>query len=490
MIVSISFAKAKRKMKQILRLKRLLIRMAAAFGFLMALVFFCAVSIAAGADLQYLSRSSEDYFKYTANAPKRKIEDEAHARAYALSFLESRYVQCADAQNAAITFENGEWTVASHAPAKENQPLLRFDENGVISLFDHTFSIGQTRPSDNPYDNSVMDARRRETWNFTYQFADVMLPGISYESGGSVSDVTDGKGRYVSFPTGNTLTLNAHRFVMQVEPVLKVMAFELIAEKGLSVYTLSQTPLPGQSVGDTLTDYVIGLETEKGPFLAWSLEDKACLSMQMPVLYAQYKEKLGNYTLIDEVTSHAHGIPDDAAIAQEDALKIAQDVLEQDFAVDMDDLSHFQTYYGFYMDDSSAPVWEVIFAARTVPQYIVTIASRTGEVISLYGTNQGQIIKELLGASGRQSVPKEGAIALAQNALTTYLGMSSDEVAGMKIVKADRIEDDSLWAMRGINRPFWVIRFAMGDGMNYSILLDAQTGMILVVLEPGTIGEG
>ncbi len=490
MIVSISFAKIKRKMKQILRLKRLLIRMAAAFGFLMALVFSCAVSKAAGADLQYLSRSSEDYFKYTANAPQQKIVDEAHARAYALSFLESIYVQCADAQNAAITFENGEWTVAAHAPAQEDQPLLRFDENGVVSLFDHTFSIGQTRPSDNPYDNIVMDARTTEIWNFTYQFADTMLPGISYESIGIVSDVTDGIGRYILFSSSNSLTRNAHRFVVQVEPVLKVMAFELTAEKGLSVYTLSQTPLPGQSVGDTLTDYVIGLETEKGPFLAWSLEDKAWLSMQMPVLYAQYKEKLGNYTLIDEVTSHAHGIPDDAAIAQEDALKIAQDVLEQDFAVGMDDLSHFQTYYGFYMDDSSAPVWEVIFAARTVPQYTVTIGARTGKVVSLYGANQGQIIKDPLAAGGRQRVPREGAIALAQNALITYLGMSSDEVAGLKIVKADRIEDESVWSMRGINKPFWMVGFAMGDGMDYSVLLDAQTGMILVVLEPGTIGNG
>ena len=461
-----------------------IVRKSVAVASALAFTAVLALSFAASG-----ASAEEAHFKYTFNAPQQKIVDEAHARAYALSFLESIYVQCADAQNAAITFENGEWTVAAHAPAKENQPLLRFDENGVISLFDHTFSMGQTRPSDNPFDNGVLDARRTEIWNFTYQFADAMLPGINYESGGSQSDVTDGKGRYVIFTTGNTLTRNAHRFVVQVEPILKVVAFELTAEKNLSVFTLSPNPLPGQLAGVTLTDYVLGLEAEKGPFLAWSLEDKAKLSMQMPVLYAQYKEKLGNYTLIDEVTSHTHGVPDDAAIARGDALKIAQDVLEQEFAAGMDDLSTLQTYYGFYVDDSSAPVWEVIFAASTVPQYTVTIGARTGRVIRLYGANQGQVVKDPLGAGGRQSVPREGAIALAQNALVTYLGMSSDEVAGLTSVKADRIEDTSLWSMRGINKPFWVIGFAMGEG-HYSVLLDAQTGMILVVLEPGTIGEG
>ena len=454
------------------------------------LVFYISGETA-GAAFKHAAGASQENYKYTPNAPREIIADEAQARAYALRFLESRYVQCADAQNAAITFEQGEWVVAAHAPAKVNQPLLRFDENGVISFFDHTFSIGQTRPSANPYDeNSIEEGRRIEIWNFMYQFADYMLPGVSYESYGMISDVTDERGRYITFSTGNIFARNVHRFVVQVEPVLKIMAFELTADKRLSVYALAQTPLPEQLAGNTLTDYVLGLEVEKGPFFTWSLGDKAALSMQMPVLYAKYKEKLGDYTLMDDVRAHTHGVPDDAAITQEETLIIAQNALKQYLSVDMGELSALETYYGFYVDDSSAPIWEVIFAKRTVPQYTVTIGARTGKIVCLYGANQGLQMIDPLAAGGRQSVPKEGAIALAQNALTAYLGMSSDEVAGLKVVMASYIENDSIWMMRGIYKPFWVVGFAIKDGMDYSVLLDAKTGMILVVHEPGTISNG
>ncbi len=459
-----------------------------AFTAVLALSF--ATSETSEAQVQSITKAVDAFSTYVANAPRTQIADEAAARAYANAFLESTYVQCADAADAAITFENGEWTVAAHAPAPEGDPLLRFDGEGVVSFYNHTFSIGETKPSENPYNDSMINAGLTEIMNFTYQFADTMLPGVNYESIGLLGDVTDGAGRYITFSTSNALVTGAHRFVVQAEPVLKVLAFELTAEKRLSVYGNAQQTTPELAEKVSLSDFIIGLEAEMGPFMTWSLEDKAKLSMQMPVLYAQYKENLGNYTLIGEATAHTHSMPATDDISREEALAIAQDVLAQDFALSREDLSKFQTHYGFYADDSSAPVWEVIFAAGTVPQYTAIIGSRTGKVVSLYGVKQGEVIKDLRAAGGRQSVPKEGAIALAQNALVTYLGMSSDEVAGLKVVKADRIEEDWIWAMRGITKPFWIVGFAIGDGMDYSVLLDAKTGMILVVHEPDTIANG
>ncbi len=116
------------------------------------------------------------------------------------------------------------------------------------------------------------------------------------------------------------------------------------------------------AVRQTQQDAMARWESEKGPFAFWSAADKAAFS-------AQYLDG-------------SLGVPDDKAISQEEAERIAKAELQTKYEATQEDLDSWKTGFAFSIADPGTPCWQVSFYdSHNNFKAAVFVAAYTGEVI-------------------------------------------------------------------------------------------------------------
>lgn len=463
-----------------------------------AFALLCAVVLAVSF-LTAEAKKAADTTEVFASLPtvsqralRTDIPDEAAAKNYAEAFLSSAFAQAGSISGLEITEADGAYTATASFASGATQAALRFDTQGVVLSYDNTGAIGETAPSKDPFDDSDLAPALKQIMAFADRFMYGYLPGVGYESVGVTEDVTDAAGRYVTLVTGNANVHPAHRFVIQAEPELKVLAFSLLADKEKAVYDDPVGFAPSIDSETTLEMVYDAMKQEKGAFIAWTPEDKAALCAQLPLLMAEYKEKLGDFMALSEVRAHRYSLPGENSIAGEEAERIARHALAQEFALSQEDFSLYRACLAYYTDDPALPMWEVSFAADGIAQYVVRISAANGKVTDTFGPAAGRQATAPDGQAAALALSKEQAEALARQALAAYLGMEEDAVKALYLTNCNWSAYDSVWAYRGLSGPIWDVVFGIESPghEDYEVVLDAQTGWILAVMDPKTIPNG
>ncbi len=425
-------------------------------------------------------------------AMRTDIPDEAAAKIYAEAFMKNAFVKADGLSGVEIAKEGGVYTATASFASGATQAVLRFDTKGVVLSYDNTGALGETAPSKNPFSDSDLTPALKHVIAFADRFMYGYLPGVGYESVGVTEDVTGAAGRFVTLVTGNANVYPAHRFVIQTEPELRVLAFSLLADKEKAVYDDPVGFAPSIDSQTTLEMVYDAMKQEKGAFIAWTPEDKAALCAQLPLLMAQYKEKLGDVMALSEVRAHRYSLPGENGIAGEEAERIARHELALAFALGQEDFNSLQACLAYYTDDPSLPMWEVSFAADAVPQYVVRISAANGRVTDTFGPAAGRQATALGGQAPVLSLTKEQAEALARQALAAYLEMEGNAAESLYLSACQWSAYDSIWAYRGLSGPVWDVVFGIESPghEDYEVVLDAQTGWVLAVMDPVTIPNG
>ena len=428
-------------------------------------------------------------------APRVAITQETEAIAYTRHFFKREYVYIGPVRTVDVIYADGEWHATAHFLDGWPDATLRFDNQAVITGYSHAAMIGETADSPTPYTESTISA---DVYTFVDNFAKFTLPGISFETITLKKDFSDGNARYLQFYTSTNTAAVAHQVIVQVEPVLRIVAFELMADKALSVYgeSVSSTSVPGNA--ESLAGYIGRMVLTKGPWNVWSLPDKAELSARMPLLLAQYKDHLGDMGEISSVWSHAHGVPSDKDITLGDALSVAQTALAEKFAVSFAYTEGLTPAYSYYVDDPKRPTFDVHFLRGGMIRYSVQVDARTAGTVSIYDALAPCVSRTpppAGGVPGPKDMTKEAAVDLARQALVDKLHLTRTQAGELLIAKAEYVTYHKYWMSHGVTSPFWYIGFVRKEfektrGMEYLVILDAATGRLFVIHDPTNISNG
>ncbi len=126
---------------------------------------------------------------------------------------------------------DGMWYINAFAPAKALPYRLAFDAYGmIVSYANGTVYYANAYPAASPITDSSEEGIR--LLQYVTAFCDAMLPGVSsaFEVIRIDADAKNDDGRYLTITTGNGRTRLAHSFIMQIEPVVRVLAFEPMDE--------------------------------------------------------------------------------------------------------------------------------------------------------------------------------------------------------------------------------------------------------------------
>lgn len=153
---------------------------------------------------------------------------------------------------------------------------------------------------------------------------------------------------------------------------------------------------------------------EEKYFYDWSLEEKAMLSQSMkPEIdaflaanpeYAKYLEERGYGPEYYNITRHTYGLPDDRAIAQDEAQKIAHDAILSQLKAEqayLDGAGKINVYYD--VTDSERHLWKFFFNTSNLavyPEdswgYFVSLDAYTGEIVKIYPREVGMDMIDLM----------------------------------------------------------------------------------------------
>ena len=173
---------------------------------------------------------------YVPNPPKavegfadfRSITTEQDAIRYSKEFLKSVAVGT-DTQKFTFKADRGDgtWFAAGFEPAKALPYSLIFDESGMITFYaNHTVYLGDAYPVIGPIIDATEEGKRY--FQYVTAFCDTMLPGVSSAISGMhiYLDTKNEDGRYLTIHTSNARTKLAHAFILQIEPVVRILSFE------------------------------------------------------------------------------------------------------------------------------------------------------------------------------------------------------------------------------------------------------------------------
>ncbi|MBE5771586.1 MAG: hypothetical protein E7336_09485 [Clostridiales bacterium] len=153
---------------------------------------------------------------------------------------------------------------------------------------------------------------------------------------------------------------------------------------------------------------------EEKYFYDWSLEEKAALSQSMkPKIdaflaanpeYAKYLEERGECPQYYNITRNTYGLPDDRAIAQNEAQKIAHDAILSQLKAEqayLDGAGKINVYYD--VTDPERPLWKFFFNTINLavyPEdswgYFVSLDAYTGEIVKIYPREVGMDMIDLM----------------------------------------------------------------------------------------------
>ncbi|MBQ8202223.1 MAG: hypothetical protein IJZ74_10725 [Clostridia bacterium] len=129
-------------------------------------------------------------------------------------------------------------------------------------------------------------------------------------------------------------------------------------------------------------------------FLYWTVEEKAEFSSELPALIASeqawtarehpdwgYSAPMFTWLILD----HAHGVPDEQAIPQEEALEKAKAWLREKMGADAALLDTARVSACYYVDEPAKPQWVFRFYDRTVMKHEVWLDAQAGSFPRMSG---------------------------------------------------------------------------------------------------------
>ena len=280
------------------------------------------------------------------------------AQAYFQRLLDSDYIGLRGDVTEPAEQADGLWRLREEN-GDGTELTAAFDAEGVITELHIGTNLGGTmETSTTPYEDDSLYAYIRA---FAYEY----LPDIAIDSGRVVLDQYSDAGRFITFQTASRYADPAHEFVLQVDPIVRVVGFRLLADRE-DAYTRISRMAPDADA--------------------------------TPLPEAQPAESPG---------------AEAARPTQSEIVKIARDALVQTLDIPADEVADFivvevarysDTSHSWYGYTPAAPYWMVSFRMpksdeRIISDYDLIIDAATGAVLRLFdpSNNSNGCLTFLLG---------------------------------------------------------------------------------------------
>lgn len=173
----------------------------------------------------------------TPQAMRYDLSTAEQAQAYFERLLDSPYVGLrGDAGTQPQKTETG-WTVREE---NGNGTMLSaaFDSQGIVSSLEITTNLGGEMRNSNP--QYQLGNGDESLFTYIRAFAYEYLPDVTIDSGSISADTYNDEGRFVTVSADNQFAKGAYRFVVQVDPVQRVVGFEVLADPSLAYIRTSR----------------------------------------------------------------------------------------------------------------------------------------------------------------------------------------------------------------------------------------------------------
>lgn len=312
---------------------------------------------------------------------------------------------------------------------------VRFNREGVITSFRNETPLESTMKS-KPL--LLTNPQNEALYTYVRAFTKSCLPDVAITQMHLQQSQTSSSGCFITCDGGNTHCASAYRFIVQVEPRLRVVSFSLLdtPERALirvSGFAGEVTDQPSQSPAPT-----------------------GYITMRQAREIAQ-----------DRV-SRAGGAPE-----------LMSSVSRLDEA------------------DPDQPVWNVTYNMNGKAYYEVCIDANNGEVL-VFTDHREQTVER---AEDQEGTPAPGelskaeAIALARQAVAKTYSFTEQEVAHFLVFDANYIHPGTEWCGYRILTYAWLVSLRMPETdlsvlSDYDVVLDAATGETLHIFDPSNNANG
>ena len=166
-------------------------------------------------------------------AMRYTLQTAEDAQAYGVRLLESGYIGLQGQIACSAELVDGSWRMQA-IDGGGSEAAVVFDTEGVVTSVAVGAGTEGTPAPFQPDDREAVIA-------FLRDFAYAYLPDITIDSGYITENQHTSEGRFITCRTANRLADPAHEFVLQVEPVLRIVAFRLLADEDLALIRVSRS---------------------------------------------------------------------------------------------------------------------------------------------------------------------------------------------------------------------------------------------------------
>ena len=211
-----------------------------------------------------------------------------------------------------------------------------------------------------------------------------------------------------------------------------------------------------------------------GLFSSWAIEEKSWFSNIIPAHWTLEQFRVPHYNkgwiphyplFAKPIEAHTHGLPDDEAISQEDALQKAKKWLLESNRMDATTLAEQSVDIYYYVDDPQTPQWVFRFSKQLITTE-VWMNAYSGDIYNMTSDQVLAKAKEWLLANAPNRAQQ-----LSNHFFTIYC---LEHEALMSHVSTSCQTDCDC-------TPVWMIQFEVSANNYYTLLIDDKTGNIIFV---------
>ena len=284
----------------------------------------------------------------------------------------------------------------------------------------------------------ITSSRGEALYGYLRAFTKTCLPDVTITQLKVTQAEVGSSGSFLTCEGGHKHCDRAYRFVVQLEPQLRVLSFSLLDTEERALIRVS-----GLAGGDTA-------QSAASP---------------MPTGYI--------------TMAQAREIAQDRVTRAGGAAEIMSSVSKLDES------------------DPEQPMWIVTYNLSGDPHYEVRMDATNGEVL-LFVDHQEKTVQrseDEEGTPAPDELSKAEAIALARKAVVQAYGFSEQEVAGFLVADARYKQSGTSWCGYIIPTQAWLISLRMPETdlamiSDYDVVLDAATGEVLHIFDPSNNANG
>lgn len=359
---------------------------------------------------------------------RRLIENQEAAEQWFRQLMQSDFIQAENSAAVTVEQQSGKWTCEAGGFS------ATFNGEGVITALRNATPLEATLKQV----SSGIDIKGQETlYEYLRAFIKTCLPDVSIDQMAMIEEQSGSSGSFVVCEGGHSHCKRAYRFVIQLDPVVRVVSFSLLGSEDQALIRVS------------------------------SLEGTA------------------------EEQAYSSPAPT-GLITMAQARAIARDKVNRADG----DTEIMSSNSRLNEERPDGPLWEVTYSVSGATCYEVEIDARNGEVLLFV-----DYVKRTVQNAAEQGMPspdqlaKEDAIVLARQAIVQCYGFSEETVAGFLIAYTGIQYAGSMWNGSILPVDVWRISFRMPETdlayiSDYDVMLDAATGEILYVFDPSNNGNG